>query len=262
MNKYFNMDKVKAVDEDKQIIEMVASKEQRDFDNDIVVIDGIDLSKIKKNGPLLWSHNQGELPIGKLLRVWKDGKELKARAQFASAEANPLAPSVFKLIQEECLKNVSISFLPDWDSIEYKEDKKTGKRTQVIHKSTLLEISIVAIGANPGTSISVKGFKGIIEDGWEKGVLDGTELNDLEEALDKIEETTHTEEIDYQKQIDDLKAEMEELKNGSYLYSMFDKSTEDKEENSIDKLYDTIIQEKEEKDEYYQEMIDELKDIK
>lgn len=256
--KYTELNKITSVDEEKGIIEFICSTEQVDYDGDLVKLAGMDLKKIMKNRSLLYSHEQRELPIGRILKMWIEGNKLKGKAELAN-KIDPFASLVLKFVKGGFLNNMSISFLPDWDSVEYKEDKKTGKRVQIIHKSTLLEVSIVNIGCNTGTSITAKAMKKSIDSAWEKGDIDGKELNLFEEIIEKAgEDQTHTEEIDYQKQIDDLKAEMKELKDGSYLYSIFDKEV-DKKEDALDDIYDKLMYEKVANDEYYQKLIEELK---
>lgn len=260
MIKYANMQEVKSVDKEERIIEFIASKEIPDYDNDIVKLDGMNITRIKKNQSFLWSHKQTDRPIGKVLKVWRDGNTLKGKAQLTSEDEYDFGYSIYKLIKGGYINNISISFMPDYKSIEYKENKKTGERTQIINKSTLLECSAVNIGCNPGTSIQVKSFKDGINKAWDDDIIDGKELSQLDEAIDSLEkdvEEVVIEEMDYEAEIKALKAEMGKLKDGSYLYSIFDKQVE--EDNSIDKLYNDIVKEK---NEHYQEMIDELKDIK
>lgn len=255
MIKYASMTEVKSVDKNDRVIEFIASKEIPDYDGDVVKIDGLDISKIKKNKSFLWSHQQSALPIGKLIKVWKDGNLLKGKAQLTSEEENVFGYSVYKLIAGGYINNISISFMPDWDEVDHKEDKKTGKITTVFNKSTLLEISAVNIGANQGTSIEVKSLEESINDAWEKGDIDGLELNALNETL--VKEVV-IEEIDYAAEIKMLKEEMKELKSGSYIYSLFDKSPE--ESNELDQVYDELMEEKSKEDSLYQEVIDTLKE--
>ena len=260
MIKYANMQEVKSIDEDKRIIEFIASKEIPDYDNDIIKLDGMDITKIKKNRSFLWSHKQTERPIGKILKVWRDGNTLKGKAQLTSEDEYDFGYSIYKLIKGGYINNISISLIPDYKSIEYKENKKTGERTQIINRSTLLECSAVNIGCNTGTSIQVKNFKDSINKAWDEDILNGKELHQLEEAIEKeIEDVeTYTEEMDYQKQIDTLKAEIEELKKkGNYIYSMFDEFGEGSE---LDKVYDTIMEEKSVKNEDHEIMIQEAID--
>ena len=264
MIKYANMQEVKSVDSDNRVIEFIASKEIPDYDNDVVKLDGMDITKIKKNKSFLWSHKQTERPIGKILKVWRDGNTLKGKAQLTSEEEYDFGYSIYKLIKGGYINNISISFLPDYKSIEYKENKKTGERTQIINKSTLLECSAVNIGCNTGTSIQVKSFKEGINKAWDDDIIDGKELSQLDEAIDSLEkevEEVVTEEMDYEAEIKLLKDEMEKLKDKSYMYGLFDKYKKeiDEKEDALDEVYDEIMYEKVAEDEYYQKLIEELK---
>ena len=64
--------------------------------------------------------------------------------------------------------------------------------------------------------------------------------------------------MDYEAEIKILKAEIEELKSGSYLYSIFDKQVE--EDNELDKVYDTIMEEKVAENEKHETMLQEAID--
>lgn len=235
--KYTETMGLKSVDEEKQIIEMVCSKEAIDRDNEVVVTDGIDLSEIKKGGSLFFSHEQRSLPIGKLLNVWKSGKELKAKAQFVSVKANPLAPLVYESIKEGSLHSVSIGFMPDFSAMEFKKVK--GKNVTYINKSELLEISIVGVPAGRGTSITVKEFKAVAEGLWEKGIFDGQQLNTMTEAIDAV----GPEKMNYEQEIKTLKAEMEELRDGRLITQLFDnyKKEVKTEEQSKKDFYNKCI---------------------
>ena len=251
MIKYANMQEVKSVDEESRIIEFIASKEIPDYDNDIVKLDGMDITKIKKNKSFLWSHMQTDRPIGKILRIWKDGNVLKGKAQLTSEEEYDFGYSIFKLIKGGYINNISISFLPDYKTIEYKENKKTGERTQIITKSTLLECSAVNIGCNTGTSIQVKSLMEGINKAWDENIIDGTELNQLEEAIDKdMEEVTEV--VDYAAEIKLLKSEIESLKDGSYMYSLFDK-----EQSYADEIIESI---ETAEDDLYKELVEGIPD--
>ena len=242
--KYASITNVKSVDSDNRVIEFVASREIPDYDMDIVKLDGMDITKIKKNKSFLWSHQQGMPPVGKILKVWRDGKNLKGKAQMTSEEEYPFGFTIYKLIKGGYINNISISFLPDYKTIEYKEDKKTGERTQIINNSTLLECSAVNIGCNTGTSIEVKSLKDSINKAWDDDIIDGKELNQLEETLEKDIDEVVIEQMDYTEEITRLKEEVKELRDSNYIYSMFDGYK--KEEDTFDKVLKDIKDPKEE----------------
>jgi len=252
--KYLSIIDVKAANKEDRIVEFVATKEIRDYDGDIVKVDGMDISKIKKTKSFLWSHQQTAPPIGKIIRIWKDGKTIRGKAQMTSEEEYPFGYQIYKLIAGGYINNVSISFIPDYKTIEYKEDKK-GNRTAVINNATMLEVSAVNIGANNATSIEAKSFRSNIEKAIEDKVVDKSTLDTYDEIVAEtlsedtesiiIEDEGHTkeEETDYTKLITELKAEMEELKGNDYIYE----------------LYDDYKSEEFEKNKVYKEMIDEIK---
>lgn len=183
---FANINDVKSISEKERIIEFIATKEIKDYDNDIVKIEGMDISKIKKNKSFLWSHQMSMPPVGKITKIWKEGKTIKGQAQMTSEEEYPFGFTIYKLINGGYINNVSVSFIPDYKTIEYKEGKD-GMSTRVINKATMLEVSAVNIGANNATTLEAKSFKEEINKAWDDGVLDGSELLELEELLEEKE---------------------------------------------------------------------------
>ena len=196
MEKLYANTEVKASkDDEERIVEFVASAEITDYDGDIVKVDGMDISKIKKNKSFLWSHNQSQPPIGKIVSMKKDGKNLLGKAQMTSEEEYPFGYQIYKLIKGGYINNVSVSFIPDFSKIEYKE--KDGKQTRIINNSTLLEVSAVNIGANSQAVITnTKSLKETFDKAWEDGVLDGKDLIIVNEALDSFVPDVESEDKD------------------------------------------------------------------
>lgn len=171
---------------------------------------------------------------------------------MTSEKEYPFGYQIYKLINGGYINNVSISFIPDYKTIEYKEDKK-GNRTKVINNATMLEVSAVNIGANNATSIEAKSFRDSIEKGIEDNVIDISTLKTYDElmsetpsddagAVEIIDEGQSKETVpDYTKLITELKTEMEGLKGDSYIYELFDDyKSEEFEKN---KVYKEIIEE-------------------
>jgi HK97 family phage prohead protease len=183
---FASINDVKSVDDKDRIIEFTATKEIRDYDNDIVKIDGLDINKIKKNKSFLWSHQMAMPPVGKITKIWKSGDVVKGQAQMTSEKEYEFGYTIYKLIKGGYINNVSMSFIPDYKSIEYKEEKD-GTSIRVINKSTMLEVSAVNIGANNATSIQAKSFKEGINKAWEADIIDGSELLELEKLLEEKE---------------------------------------------------------------------------
>lgn len=63
--KYLDIQDVKTANKEDRIVEFIATKEIKDYDGDIVKVDGMDISKLKKTKSFLWSHQQTMPPVGK-----------------------------------------------------------------------------------------------------------------------------------------------------------------------------------------------------
>jgi HK97 family phage prohead protease len=252
MNKYSNIE-IKAVKDEDRVVEFIATKEVVDYDGDVVVVDGIDTTKILKgNKSFLWGHRQNDPPIGKILSLKKDGDILIGKAQMTSEEEYSFGFTIYKLIKGGYINNISIGFLPDYDSITFKEDRATKKQIRHINKSTLLEISAVNIGANPKTSISAKSFSDAANKAWEDQTIDGEELKAIQDELDKVVDIQPISSDVIDKQLEVLQTELDELKK---YVSFLEKELEDKD---TEDPYETIIQELQEDEDTYKELVEEL----
>jgi HK97 family phage prohead protease len=144
----------RSVDQAQRSVDVIASTASLDAHGDIVEQD-FDLKRFEKNPVVLWNHNafgmfdgstaKDFLPIGRAESVSIKGGQLEARLVFASAEANPLAEQVFRLMQEKILRAVSIGFRPG-DSVSETVD---GKKRFRLKGNELFEISVVPIPSNP-----------------------------------------------------------------------------------------------------------------
>lgn len=126
----------------------IASTEKMDRDGEVIKQDGWDLSNFKKNPVLLASHNYHEFPIGKATNIKVEDKRLVFKAVFS--QATQKAIEAYQLVKEGILKSFSVGFIPR----EYDE-----KDRSVITKAELLEISLVAVPANPQAIVTAKEFK-------------------------------------------------------------------------------------------------------
>jgi len=242
MDKLFANTMVKVSKDEERVIEFVASDEIVDYDGDLVKIEGMDISKIKKNKSFLWSHGQKDLPVGKVLSIKKDKGILTGKAQLTSEEEYPFGYQVYKLIKGGYINNVSISFLPDYSTAEYRDIK--GKSVRVINNSTLLEVSAVNIGANSNALITgYKSLKEATDKAWGDGILDGTELNSVNDMIDTLKETG-VQEISLTEKIFALEAKIKEL--------------ETKEQDPEDEFYKTLLDDFEINDDPYKEIVDSL----
>jgi HK97 family phage prohead protease len=119
------------------------SVEVVDRDNEVLLVDGADLTNYEKNKIVLFNHDLNKV-IGKALWLKKTKdtpKKLIAKISFATTE---FAQEIKKLVDEGVLNAVSIRFIPKSST----KMKEFGDAT-VYDKWELLEISIVSVGANP-----------------------------------------------------------------------------------------------------------------
>jgi HK97 family phage major capsid protein/HK97 family phage prohead protease len=124
-------------------VEVVVSSASLDRHGEIIDIDGIDTKRYMKNPVVQWAHDYDKPPIGKAVKLWKDGKKLMARMKFAIAE-NPFAKTIYELVKGGFLNAVSIGFIP----LEMEENTFT--------KSEMIEFSVVPVPANPEALITAK----------------------------------------------------------------------------------------------------------
>ena len=178
--KPFNIE-IKSVDEDKREITAIGSQQKVDRDGDIVNVDGIDFKSYKKNPIVLWSHRHSDPPIGKTERVWKDGKNLMFKINYADAETYSFADTIYKLTKGGYINAFSIGFSPDWEAAEPNE--KTHGYT--FNKTELLEISAVNVPANAQALVQSKSIQKALED----EVIDEVELKEMELILKELQPT-------------------------------------------------------------------------
>lgn len=122
------------------------SSQAVDRDGEVVVQEGIDYKDFENNPVVLWGHEWGSMPIGKVTKLYYDDIEEKTYADVKFA-STPRAQEVKTLVKEGMVRTTSIGFMvDDWD---WNETTGIVKLT----KTKLLELSIVAIPANPDAYI-------------------------------------------------------------------------------------------------------------
>lgn len=135
---------LRAIDEEKRSVEVVASTESLDSYGEIVA-QNWRLDRYKRNPVVLFAHNSRELPVGKAEDVRVEHGSLVARFVFATAEANPLAEHVWQSIRQGTLRGVSVGFMPN----DVRYEKRDGKDVYVLDDNELFEISMTPVPANP-----------------------------------------------------------------------------------------------------------------
>ena len=154
---------IKAEETEERVVQFTISKEVEDRDGDIIRATGIDLTNFNKNPVFLLCHNSHDLPVGKVTKVWVEGKSVKATVYFPTldelssdpnnaSEKARLVDFVFHCYKTGMLNAVSVGFIPlEWTETERGYD---------IQKWELLEFSAVPVPANQDAIVeAVKSFE-------------------------------------------------------------------------------------------------------
>lgn len=149
----------------------------KDLDNDIIE-KGAFTDTLKSREPLLlYGHDMGSPPIGKITEVYEDAKGLAFVATLPKDDdfvKGRIAPQ----LKIGAIKGVSIGF-----RIKDREHRKDGVR--VIKTAELYEISIVNIPANPLASVTA--FKSLgVQEYADLPLADRGRKFDEQEALERV----------------------------------------------------------------------------
>jgi len=120
--------------------DLVASDETKDRDGEVILADGWELTEFRKNPIMLWGHNSFETPLGSFSKIRVEEKALRMRASFADTEKGKEAKA---LVDGGHLKTFSVGF---GDII------RDEKKSEIITKATLYEVSLVNIPSNPNAT--------------------------------------------------------------------------------------------------------------
>ena len=186
--KYFTVDKGE-FDEKDFTVTATASKEVIDRDGDLIKVDGINLKNWKKNPVIMLFHNYSDFPVGVGVgkKAWVDGKELKIKFKFL-IDDNDKAFQAARLWKAGALKGLSVGFQPDYNEIEYPEQKGTKVQpNRIFKKIELLEVSVVPIPANQDALMAS------VSKSLDEGEID---MEDFDILKDIIKSAPNKEEVD------------------------------------------------------------------
>jgi len=133
-------------------LEFIASTAQVDRYGDIIEVEGWELDNWLKVPVILYGHDYGGFPIGQGVSAIKDPlRGLVIQAKFATAQENPEADIAYRLALGGYIRAVSVGFMDlEREPILDNEGNRTGWRFK---RTELLEVSLVAVPANPGALI-------------------------------------------------------------------------------------------------------------
>jgi HK97 family phage prohead protease len=124
---------------------------------EVILPKGVDLTQYRKNPVVLWSHDQGEPPIGRCLWVKPDeGKRgLIAKVEFAKTEDGE---EIWQLYKGGFLKTFSIGARPKRGAPptpeEIRKRPELAECKWIWHQVELTELSCVAVPANPEAMVT------------------------------------------------------------------------------------------------------------
>ena len=146
---------VKTYDPETRVAEIVASDETVDRYGDVIEAAGWDMTNFVSNPVVLVDHRYLVASIVGRAVAKVSGKELRATITLDDPEANPHAADVIGKLERGMLHAVSVGFLPfAWERILDDEGEWTyGYRYT---EQELLEISWVAVPANPNATLGLK----------------------------------------------------------------------------------------------------------
>lgn len=130
-----------------------------DRDRDTIDAEGWDLAEFKRNGAVLFAHNNRSTPIAEPLNTTVSGKGdaagLYGDARFPTAEVDEFGALVLRLIDDGILKNVSVGFIPlKWTINEERQGID-------FTAQKLVEWSVVPVGSHPGAMVQLARSKGL-----------------------------------------------------------------------------------------------------
>lgn len=87
----------------------VISDESEDRMGDVIVTNGWQFKNFETNPIVLWAHQSRELPIG-TAAIMSESTRTLADITFATADENPFAESVFRLVNAGIIRATSVGF--------------------------------------------------------------------------------------------------------------------------------------------------------
>lgn len=177
MNKQYEIKEYKEVDD--EVIQILASDESVDRDNDIILASGWNTSNWLKTGALLYGHQSHELPVGTAEGAQIINNKLYIYSKLAKKGTSEWHDAIRSLIEQKILKGVSVGF----KASDYVMNEHGGR---TFKSQELLEVSLTPIPANPNAGV----IKSYSEDTQKKLIQEDKsvqeETQDVELALSTL----------------------------------------------------------------------------
>lgn len=150
-----------------------------DRERDIVDASGVDMDAFMRNPVVLFAHDYKSLPVARAIQLERQADRIVATTEFATADLNPIAEQVYRMVKGGFLRGASIGFRP----LEWNYDEE--RRGVNFHKVELLEFSIVPVPANAMALIaaSAAGIDVMVLKDWAERTLDAIERAPMPDTM-------------------------------------------------------------------------------
>jgi len=167
---------------EEPVLDFIASDETVDRYNEVIELGGWQLANYRKNPVVVDSHDYSSIAriLGNSTDVRIKSGRLINRVKFATD--NPLGAMAYKMARGGFIKSESVGFIPvEWE----RGNSGAGEPSRTYKKQELIEISLVAVPANPSATVGLA---------LKSGAIEKSDLRDLAEFLksfcsDKAEPT-------------------------------------------------------------------------
>ncbi|MGY8684561.1 hypothetical protein Q2941_43450 [Bradyrhizobium sp. UFLA05-153] len=124
------------------------SDETPDLMNDVIKVNGWRLSNFAKNGPVLFCHDSGSMPVGQSSMPWvSSGPSLMATVNFPHPGVSPVSDQVRSMVAAGVLRGASVGFVPG--RFQLSKDPQRPMGIDFIDGHILNEFSLCPVPANP-----------------------------------------------------------------------------------------------------------------
>lgn len=180
--KHFTAKVGSPIDPDAPIdVECFMTTDSVDADEEVMLPEGIDLSRFNKNPVVMLCHAMGQpgcfypLPVGRA--VWTRRVKRGVLAGVKFSEKSDMGREVKSLFEENMLRSFSVGFRPleasgmtrkeaesrpDWQEAY----ERTKGQVRVHRKWSLIELSVAPIPSNPDALVTTYKAKGILVPAW------------------------------------------------------------------------------------------------
>ena len=151
-----------------RLVRFIITTSAPDRERDVVDVNGIDTTAYEANPVVLFGHDYRSLPIGRCVKLQRQAKQILATTEFATADLNPMAEQVYRMVKAGFLKAASIGFRP----LESRYNEV--RRGTDFLRCELLEWSVVPVPANPQALVALRaaGIDMGVMKSWAQHTLD------------------------------------------------------------------------------------------